>query len=837
MSNFNFGEDFKVGNYIKPVNEFVDERRNYIFSSLNYTSYEIEKAKEWARDAMRTIITPTSTLRELEELWFNFCNMSLDKRIESDDISMRLFGLNNQYHYEYLKKEFLKDDIERVPVEDMTESSTLTNGSQFEGVEYTPLDIEKAIEWTNKSGIPIIRPMNNLEELEELWVTFNSFPISSRDISDDESIRIFGICNHEHYKYLKSEYIKENIPYTFEKDVQEIVESTILNDSINFHKTFAKNESVSALTKAEDLLGLITKQNEAYTDYLISGVVNDAIHSHLTTYNDIHYDLMPYDDTPFFSPDEMIDFGVNQANPEDNFYEVSPIADVISEDMENWFKKYCEACCGYGREYNAAKWSDTIRKLFLKRESAEDPAPYNQAILNLGWPPESEFSPKNRALASKRLKYRLNDICGGSTQFVDLTDMEPGEINESTATEDSKLYPVYIVLHEGKTAFSKAIKKVTKSVYSHAAISFDSELTEMYSYGIEGSEKKSGGFIKEYIKDKDPAMRMAVFTIFLKKEDWQKLQDTVDSFIKNAKKTSYSYINLIVSHIFHIPMDMDMKMVCSQFVDKVLKLTDIDISHKNSSLVNPSDFEKFAKENKKIYILFNDLVANYKPSKIKALINRLSKKADPIKEQILWTDSLGIVFEMMNNIRNLSALQELSTKVNLSDLDHRAKAIYEAFIAPCLEAEEYFAEAKNFPIQFDKDGNLFIKNVKKRDYEAEYAKSHKLLRKYEESGNLEGIKYELCKLWMMNSVIEEKLHSKKFEELPSFAIETSAEHKARAKILNDFNHFLKVVLEEEKDFNFEEFFNNSPFSDALIKINKNTIIWSAKLLKTILSGL
>ena len=42
----------------------------------------------------------------------------------------------------------------------------------------------------------------------------------------------------------------------------------------------------------------------------------------------------------------------------------------------------------------------------------------------------------------------------------------------------------------------------------------------------------------------------------------------------------------------------------------------------------------------------------------------------------------------------------------------------------------------------------------------------------------EGIKYELSKLWMMSCLIEEKLHSEKFQKLPSFAIESSSAHKA-----------------------------------------------------------
>lgn len=282
---------------------------------------------------------------------------------------------------------------------------------------------------------------------------------------------------------------------------------------------------------------------------------------------------------------------------------------------------------------------------------------------------------------------------------------------------------------------------------------------------------------------------------------------------------------------------MKKTMICSQFVDKMLKLIDVDISNKQSSLVTPANYEKFAKENKKIYILFDDVVSKFKPSRIKALITRLLKKAKPIKESIHWTDSVGIVFEMVNHIESLEAMQELATKIDLNTIDKGVRKVYETMIAPCLEAECYLNEAKDFPVQFDKDGNLFIKNVKKRDYEGEYAKSHKLLRKYEETGNIEGMKYELCKLWMMNSIIEAKLHSKKFNDLPSMAVESSKEHKARAKILNDFNHFLGVVLEEEPDFNFEEYFSNSPFNDEMIKINKDTVIWSGRILKAIMKSI
>lgn len=787
---------------------------------------KVELAKEWERDSMKSIIYPVKTLEDLETLWKDFEQMTIYFRRISDTKSVELFGITNQEHYEKLKSEFLKDDIHNLTVDEVvTESTTETPEV---GVSYTPVDIEQAMEWMTNSGYPIIYPTRNLDELETLWDNFNSYPIKIRRMSDTESTRFFGIPNEAHYNYLKSQFLKDDI------EKPDVVQESFVGDAIISHKAFAMNEDVNTTLRAKDLLTLLARKNENYEEALIQNVVDKATKEYVSTHQNFKYDVIPFEDLPFFTPEEMIDFGVNQADPEGNFYGCEPVANVISEE---WFQKYCETCAGYSG-YNPVEWKNAIRTLFLKRESAADPAPYNQAILNLGWPPEVEFSPENQVKAAKRLKMKLADQTG-STQFVDLTGMTAEDISEAAAIEvdGDVLHPVFIVLEEGKTLMSKMIQGVTKSDYSHAAISFDPAMKTFYSFGIENSVNGlKGGFIEEHIEDKDPSKKMGVYAIFLKEPDFNKLKENVDYFIAHAKDTSYSYIGLL-TNLFKIPINMKKTMICSQFVDKMLKLIDVDISNKQSSLVTPANYEKFAKENKKIYVLFDDVVSKFKPSRIRALITRLLKKAKPIKESIHWTDPVGIVFEMVNHIESLEAMQELATKIDLNTIDKGVRKVYETMIAPCLEAECYLNEAKDFPVQFDKDGNLFIKNVKKRDYEGEYAKSHKLLRKYEETGNIEGMKYELCKLWMMNSIIEAKLHSKKFNDLPSMAIESSKEHKARAKILNDFNHFLGVVLEEEPDFNFEEYFSNSPFNDEMIKINKDTVIWSGRILKAIMKSL
>ena len=56
----------------------------------------------------------------------------------------------------------------------------------------------------------------------------------------------------------------------------------------------------------------------------------------------------------------------------------------------------------------------------------------------------------------------------------------------------------------------------------------------------------------------------------------------------------------------------------------------------------------------------------------------------------------------------------------------------------------------------------------------------------------------------------------------------------RSQVLNDFNKYLRQVQQDQKDFNFTDYYNNTPFSDASIKIDKYTIEYGSKLIKNLL---
>jgi hypothetical protein len=79
------------------------------------------------------------------------------------------------------------------------------------------------------------------------------------------------------------------------------------------------------------------------------------------------------------------------------------------------------------------------------------------------------------------------------------------------------------------------------------------------------------------------------------------------------------------------------------------------------------------------------------------------------------------------------------------------------------------------------------------------------------------MKYELARLYYMNYIIEKKLYHNK-------NLKNKQENiKTRARILNDFNKYLKYVLSKDKNFNFSEYYEGSPFYAHTIEIKSSTI--------------
>ena len=387
-------------------------------------------------------------------------------------------------------------------------------------------------------------------------------------------------------------------------------------------------------------------------------------------------------------------------------------------------------------------------------------------ILALGWNPELEFNIETRQLATKRFKSIVESRFNNILDISNIDYNDEYSINESEDLTDKT--PVYIVITYTKSLFGKITQFATNARYTHAGFSLSNKLDKIYSYNMENSAK---GFSIEELKiyNHDKGCVMALYCVFVDKVQLKAIKFYIDDQIANIKNSSYSFPN-ILGILLNKQVHIDNAMVCSQFVDSVFKKINIDITKKDSSLVTPQDFKNT--KSKFLIKLYEGEISKYDYKKTD---NKLAKLV-------------------------------LDKKINLN--------------------ETYILE-KELPVRFDDSGNLLISNMKKLDYNSEYYKSHRLLTAYEKTEELEGIKYELAKLWFMNCLLEEKIYDSKLSKK-----EKDEHYKSRAKILNDFAYYSKFVLEREKGFNFTKYYNSTPFSDIL-KVDKHTIKYTSQAVKNI----
>jgi len=117
---------------------------------------------------------------------------------------------------------------------------------------------------------------------------------------------------------------------------------------------------------------------------------------------------------------------------------------------------------------------------------------------------------------------------------------------------------------------------------------------------------------------------------------------------------------------------------------------------------------------------------------------------------------------------------------------------------------------KNNTIKFNIPG-IFDKRNK---YMAQYNGAHELLKIYGKSGNIKGIKRELCKLWYIYLLVTKDIKEGK---------NVQESNKIKAFVTADFKKYLAIVLKAEPDFDFGTYFEQSDLYDQAIHITPDTI--------------
>lgn len=347
------------------------------------------------------------------------------------------------------------------------------------------------------------------------------------------------------------------------------------------------------------------------TAYNIFGYDNDTMYSRLLskymnsqdgyTSDNSNMVIAPIDQ--YYSPTDKIDYSSSDVN----------VSHEEVVDETSWKRVISELCV---RMKNT---SDSRQKNAIKSE-----------ISMLGWNPEIPFNEEalKRVRNSKHTMHIFREV--DAEDYIKSIH----SFNEATYEElKDKIVPVYICLFSGKALHSRAIEWYTHTEWSHAAMSFDSSMKQMYTFNANNNvsaDGKSAGFTIESIEKYwkiDPSIKFKVHALFVTAAQRDMMRDAVDWYIKHQDDTKYS-MKTIINIFFKKASDFGnefknkTEMVCSQFVYTILAIANLKLRvTKDASLVSPGDLDNSIDD--RLFSMFIGGIGVYSSKKIDNMCRKI----------------------------------------------------------------------------------------------------------------------------------------------------------------------------------------------------------------------
>jgi hypothetical protein len=375
------------------------------------------------------------------------------------------------------------------------------------------------------------------------------------------------------------------------------------------------------------------------------------------------------------------------------------------------------------------------------------------------------------------------------------------KIDESTS-EDTKLYPVYIMLMHSGTALATVIKTVTQSHFSHSSISFDSSMKNMYSFGRKmDTNPFIGSFKKENIHDnffKGKSIPYALYVVPCTKNEIDLMKKRLDYFIKNATKFHYDFTGLFKNYL-GIADNPEYKWFCSRFVADILNAgrPSSDPYVVEPSLMKPEDFlyTNFA-----IYVT-GGLLDAYDQNRVDVITRRILR-VEEIKRrkerQIVQNEAVDIF-----DLDPFDPLQEAVLEYQLAMLPENALGDFMNYL-------------QSFKVRFDKNGNVIITRREYDQLDKHFRQSIRMLKAYEKANDVESVKEELCKIYYMIGLINQHYLNPAHKQNKTVKSDIRKEMMdLRSVMMNVFQQHLKYITTQDPKFNFQQYYNKSKYSSTV----------------------
>jgi hypothetical protein len=155
---------------------------------------------------------------------------------------------------------------------------------------------------------------------------------------------------------------------------------------------------------------------------------------------------------------------------------------------------------------------------------------------------------------------------------------------------------VYVAFLTTPTKIGKTIRFVSRNKYSHVALSFEEDLSTMYSFARYCvNAPLIAGFVKEsilrYYYNDNPSVPVKICKIPLPPEKYSRVRDYIHSMEENSEQYIYNYLALAAAPL-KLKILIEKSFTCLEFVYSVLYNCGIETSLDISSYYTIVDLER-----------------------------------------------------------------------------------------------------------------------------------------------------------------------------------------------------------------------------------------------------
>ena len=202
----------------------------------------------------------------------------------------------------------------------------------------------------------------------------------------------------------------------------------------------------------------------------------------------------------------------------------------------------------------------------------------------------------------------------------------------ATTMEEAGLYPVFVILTYQPKGFNKVVKFMTHAPYSHASISFDSSMNQIYTFATrDGHTMIPLGLADENIqgyKNSSPDAKFALYVKLVDKEDYDLMRAKVKEMYSH--RTDFRYdIPGVVKTFFGKRNANEKRYFCSGFVAYILNSGRHMATDKSYDLVKPMDIPDI----QNIHLVDMGLRRDYNKAYVDKKVNQIFKKYYMNKEK------------------------------------------------------------------------------------------------------------------------------------------------------------------------------------------------------------